>query len=134
MSNLGVDLLRSDTGHYMQWPPAEDIRPAAPADPVRGRDDRAEQRGRTWIATLTANATARAEAPAAGEATTVWAAPRRAGRQGTALVLVNWLFLLLMLCTFLLAETLPTAGSALTGGTAGCTRATAVCATGHAGR
>lgn len=102
MSNLGVDLLRSDTGHYMQWPTAGD----APTAPVRlaPAAPSANREGRTWIA--------------ARDTTQAWVAPDARTRVGVTLSLVNWLVLLLLMCTFLLAKTLPAGDSALTGGQA----------------
>lgn len=117
MSHLGVDLLRSDTGHYMQWPPVDD----APTAPVPLPAAGTAARGRSWISMLGTDTAAPAVA-----------APLADGsrdRVGVYLSLVNWLVLLLMFCVFLLAKTLP-ADTALTGGTAThtCTVASAGCA------
>ena len=111
MSNVGVDLLRSDTGHYMQWPTDEELRVAPPAVPAA----RHAQRGRTWITNLEKRPPAPvAVAPIATRA--IWIADTRS-RVSVGLALVNWLFLLLMFCAFLLAKTLPV-DTALTGGAA----------------
>ena len=125
MSQLGVDLLRSDTGHYMQWPLVDE----APTAPVPLPSQRGAERGRSWISTLGERAGAHTVRPAA-----VPAAPTADGatdRVGVYLSLVNWLVLLLMFCTFLLAKTLPV-DTSLTSGSAssGCT--VAACGKGSA--
>jgi hypothetical protein len=123
VSQLGVDLLRSDTGHYMQWPLVDE----APTAPVPLPSQRGAERGRSWISMLGAPTVRPVAVPAA---------PTAAGatdRVGVYLSLVNWLVLLLMFCTFLLAKTLP-ADASLTSGSAssGCTVAAAACAEGSA--
>lgn len=117
MSHLGVDLLRSDTGHYMQWPPVDD----APTAPVALPAARTAERGRSWSSMLGDGA--------AAPAVTAPLADGSRDRVGVYLSLVNWLVLLGMFCVFLLAKTLPP-DTALTGGTAAhtCTAAAAGCA------
>ena len=126
MSHLGVDLLRSDTGHYMQWPPVDDAPTAPVALPVPLPAARTAERGRSWISMLGAG-TPTAPALVAGAGSTPALGSR--DRVSGYLSLVNWLVLLLMFCAFLLAKTLP-ADTALTGGTVAqsCTVAAAACA------
>jgi hypothetical protein len=101
VSDHGVDLYRSDTGQYMQWPGALAQVATVPAQQHRTRS-------------VPAVGTIRREdlfdlAPLPAAPSRAWAYATRntLDRKTLALTLVNWLILLMLLCVFLLAKTLP---------------------------
>jgi hypothetical protein len=108
VSNLGVDLLRSDTGHYMEWP--VDEAPVAASPPPANR-------GRSWRAAAGLGGPVSADDDptvvliSGPFSVQVAAAP---DRTTMSVVLLNWAILLLMFCAFLLAVTLPSADLAST--------------------
>lgn len=110
VSNHGVDLLRSDTGHYMEWPgtltrvatiPAQ----AGPAQRVR------------FVPGLPSEDLVEV-LPVAPPRAWAYATRDTMDRKTLTLTLVNWMILLALMCGFLLAKTLP-ADTALGGTVSG---------------
>lgn len=109
MSNHGVDLLRSDTGQYLDWPGT--LRPVAalPAQADRSR--------LSAPAPSVPSADLPDLSPVAPSRAWAFATRNTMDRKTLALTLVNWMILLVLMCGFLLAKTLTT-DEALSGTTA----------------